>query len=131
MIAAPELIEIPGLADLIAPDPDPGTTLDDQPGRAPRNRAIRRLHSVGATLRGIGPGFRRRIRAAYRRLGGQCRPLNPGRRAILGEAIFAVENDLEHRQRLHPQVSILRTARNALYDDLGWNERLHLRHPTR
>ena len=115
----------PDLAALVAGF-DLGSYLDkgsaELPPTQPRNRRVRSQRSVGASLRGIGPTIRRHIRAAYRHQGGRCRPLNDRLRAQLAEAIFQVENELEHRQPRHPQVRILRTARNRLYDDLGWNE---------
>ncbi len=95
------------------PDPSPPTT---------RIRRVKTTHSVGQTLAPITPAWRRRVRAAYRQMGGAFRPLNDHRRAQLSEAIFQVENDLEHRSPNHPQVVALRTVRNRLSDDLGWNE---------
>ncbi len=62
------------------------------------------------------------IRTAFVALGGTFKLLNDDLRAILTEAIFKVENDLEHRQPKHPQVVAMRMVRNRLYDDLGWNE---------
>ncbi len=84
----------------------------------------RRKHcrTVGNTLSIASAYQRRLIRAAYRALGGTFTRLNDHRRALLSEAIFQIENDLEHRQAKHEQVAILRTIRNRLYDDLGWNE---------
>jgi hypothetical protein len=51
--------------------------------------------------------------------------LNPAKREILHDCIFAVEDRLESRgggQPDHPAVVALRTARNRVLDDLGWNE---------
>jgi hypothetical protein len=127
MFPAPEPYDSWPLSALIDPDPTEGSTPTESPRREPTNRRLRASRSVGGALRGIGPVYRRHIRAAYRRLGGRCRPLNPERRALLAEAIFTVEDDLEHRQRLNVQVAIMRAARNALYDDLGWNETPHRR----
>jgi hypothetical protein len=76
---------------------------------------------VGQTLVSIGPYWRTRIRSVYRHMGAVFKPLNQNRRALLSEAIFAIENNLEHRRGDHPQVVAMRSARNALYDDLGWN----------
>jgi hypothetical protein len=77
---------------------------------------------VSATLATVSPHFRSLICKAYRQLGGRRGRLNDHRRALLSEAIFQIENDLEHRQAKHAQVAILRAIRNHLYDDLGWNE---------
>jgi hypothetical protein len=63
-----------------------------------------------------------RIWQAYQAIGGRRGRLNDQRRALLSEAIFQIENDLEHRQPTHPTVRTLRAIRNRLYDDLGWNE---------
>ncbi|MFW5698710.1 MAG: hypothetical protein ACOCYN_02545 [Planctomycetota bacterium] len=87
-----------------------------------RIRRVKSTRSVRQTLVPLAPAWRRRVRAAYRQMGGEFQPLNPHRRALLAEAIFQVENDLEHRSPAHPQVVALRTVRNRLYDDLGWNE---------
>ncbi len=99
-----------------------GDTAKAFPHQQAGNRRVRTTHRVGSSLQGIGPTFRRRIRMAFGRLGGRCRPLNDDLRARLAEALFQIEDDLEHRQPRHPQVRLLRTARNRLYDDMGWNE---------
>ena len=83
---------------------------------------------IESTLATISASLKRQVRARYRAQVDRCSPLNQQRRACLSEALFAVENDLEHRQPRHPQVRVLRAVRNALYDDLGWNE--HADHST-
>lgn len=89
----------------------------------PRIRPNRKTcRSVGSALAGVGAHMRRKIRGAYRTLGGSFDYLNDQRRERLSEAIFRIENDLVHRQPGHPQVRRMRDARNRLYDDLGWNE---------
>lgn len=78
--------------------------------------------TYASTLRAMSGRVRARIWQAYQMLSGSRGRLNDQRRAILSEAIFLVENDLEHRQPQHPTVRALRAIRNDLYDDLGWNE---------
>lgn len=86
----------------------------------PRRPALCR--TLRSTLAPVSTWLKARIRAQYRTLVDQTTPLNPQRRFWLSEAIFAVENDLEHRQPSHPMVTVLRRVRNELYDDLGLNE---------
>lgn len=105
--------------------------LDEIPRPDPRIRPIRKTcRSAGSALAGVGAHMRRKIRGAYRSLGGTFDYLNDQRRELLSEAIFRIENDLEHRQPGHPQVRRMRDARNRLYGDLGWNEYAH-RHSER
>jgi hypothetical protein len=109
-------------------DPDPASDpgLDESPRPDHRIRPTRKTcRSAGAALAGVGAHMRRKIRGAYRSLGGTFDYLNDQRRELLSEAIFRIENDLEHRQPGHPQVRRMRAARNRLYDDLGWNEYAH------
>jgi hypothetical protein len=107
------------------------------PGSIPRTSAgtVERRRLICSAVRHVLAKVSRRIRAqviaTFRRLGGKRVYLNQHLRALLAEAVFAIENELEHRQRFHPQVAILRAARNALYDDLGRNEHQSHRHLTR
>ena len=79
--------------------------------------------AVGPVIRQLSSTIRQRVGRAYRRMNGGSYPrLNQQTRHILAEAIFEVENDLEHRLPDHQQVTKLRGVRNALYDDLGLNE---------
>jgi hypothetical protein len=70
-----------------------------------------------------------------KRKGFRFGPMNNGVREMLQDAIFAVENELEGTvgecdpNRLSPKmkkrkewVRQMRQARNAVLDDLGWNE---------
>lgn len=102
--------------------PDPTRDTSGAEFRSPTSHFRRSCRSVGATLRQLSPHLRHKVVAAYRASGGQRRPLNDRLRTLLSEALFQVENDLEHRQPHHPQVCRLRDARHRLYDDLGWNE---------
>ncbi len=95
---------------------------DSQPRLVPFSMPRKHCRTVGQTLRPLTPYQRHLVRAAFVALGGTFKHLNDDLRAILSEAIFKVENDLEHRQPKHPQVAAMRTVRNRLYDDLGWNE---------
>lgn len=80
---------------------------------------------VGATARGK---VRRIMREKLVAAGGDGRSLaamNDGRREMFADAIFAVENEIESRSGGmpdHPTVVALNTARNRVYDDLGWND---------
>jgi hypothetical protein len=108
----------------IAPDPIPEHPGGTSPCRIAAPRPSPRLCSrVSATLSTISPYMRTLVYEAFRLLGGKRGRLNDHRRELLSDAIFQVENVLEHRQPEHPQVQRLRAARNRLYDDLGWNER--------
>jgi hypothetical protein len=82
----------------------------------PRRRIAAR--SMGAALRPIGATWRSKVRRAYR---GPAKWGDEARRALT-VAIFEVENELEHRSPLNPQVAAMRAARNVLLDDLGENE---------
>lgn len=73
-------------------------------------------------LAGISKHSREQIYAEFQRLGGIRGKLNDHTRALLSEAIYAVEDDLEYRKPDDPQVRAMRRVRNWLYDDLGWNE---------
>jgi hypothetical protein len=103
------------------------------PEKIPRRicspRRVRAVRSLRRALSGISSTYRRRIRQRFLGAVGSYRPLNDELRATVADAIFEVENDLEHRQRQHPQVAIMRAARNRLYDDLGWNEYRKARRP--
>ena len=77
--------------------------------------------SVGAALRPIAGTYRRRIKAAFLLAHG-VGPLNDERRIALEDAIFQVQNDLEHRSPKHPQVAVMNAVRNVLLDDAGVNE---------
>lgn len=78
--------------------------------------------TLSKTLAPINSHYKSQVLKLYRHLTDKVAPLNPKRRFWLAEAIFKVENDLEHRQPKHPQVAAMRMVRNRLYDDLGWNE---------
>ena len=78
--------------------------------------------TLSKTLKPINRCLKSKVLATYRSLTDRAAPLNQQRRFWLAEAIFKVENDLEHRQPKHPQVAAMRMVRNRLYDDLGWNE---------
>jgi hypothetical protein len=92
-------------------------------------RTCRPRQTYASTLRSLSGRMRSRIWQAYQALGGTRGRLNDQRRAILSEAIFQIENDLEHRQPDHPTVRTLRAIRNRLYDDLRWNEYPRRRQP--
>lgn len=81
--------------------------------------------NLGSTLRFISGTYRRQIRTLYLATYTET-TLNDERRKALENAIFAVENELEHRSPTHPQVAIMRAVRNVLLDDipahLGGNE---------
>lgn len=82
-----------------------------------------KLKSMRAYLKPLKSShFRQAIFAeAKKRMSGAY--MNPVNREALAEAVFVVENDLEHRRgRDYPPVAVLRSIRNHLYDDLGWNE---------
>lgn len=98
---------------------DAGTPTPDHPGE---RRPCRPRQTYASTLRSLSGRMRSRIWRTYHALGGRRGRLNDHRRALLCEAIFHIENDLEHRQPDHPTVRTLRAIRNRLYDDLGWNE---------
>ena len=82
--------------------------------------------SVNQTLRPLSSRFKREVLKAFRTKYGSLGPLNDEKRKFLEDAIFAVENELEHRSHDHPQVAIMRAVRNCLLDDLpassGGNE---------
>ena len=79
--------------------------------------------NVRGVLRGISASYRKRIRAGYLAKGGAFKYLNNDLRGLLAEAIFEVENESEYRLgSKDPRIVALRSARNDLYDDLGWNE---------
>ncbi len=105
----------------------PGTDAEHVYTRSPCRIAAPRpsprlCQRVSATLATVSPHMRSLVYEAYRWLGGRRGRLNDHRRELLSDAIFQVENVLEHRQPEHPQVCRLRDVRNRLYDDLGWNE---------
>jgi len=53
------------------------------------------------------------------------RPLSDELRNLLADAIFIVEDEIEHRangQRHHAMVDALNAIRNRIYDDIGVNE---------
>ena len=122
-IDLPETVEFQGCNDDKNGDPLLGYPADVLNCRLLRKPTVRkRCLSVGGTLASVGVHQRSKIRAVYRRQGGSFTRLNDKLRALLSEAIFKVENDLEHRQPTHSQVAAMRQVRNRLYDDLGWNE---------
>lgn len=90
--------------------------------------------NLGSTIRPISGTYRRQIRSLYLAKVSET-TLNDERRKILEDAIFAVENDLEHRSGpSHPQVVTMRAIRNVLLDDIpaekGGNETwAHIRWP--
>ena len=100
------------------PDPADGPTPPDhRAGRCP----CRPRQTYASAVRALSGRMRSRIWQAYQLLGGSRGRLNDQRRATLSEAVFHIENDLEHRQSDHPTVRTLRAIRHRLYDDLGWN----------
>lgn len=103
-------------------DPAEGCRPHLMPMLTPRRPC--RCRTLTKTLTAITPYFKGRVLAFYRSMTDRVAPLNTERRFWLSEAIFQVENDLEHRQPQHPQVQVLRMVRNRLYDDLGLNEPL-------
>lgn len=54
--------------------------------------------------------------------------LNKEKRILLSEAIFIVENEIEHKSggnhhlSTQKRVDELRNARNIIYDHIGWND---------
>ncbi len=96
------------------------TWLDTSPG--PKARSPRQCLRAQVVLAKIGAHYRQRIYTEYRLRGGDSMRLDDHRRVLLSEAIYAVEDDLEYRRPNDPEVCAMRTARNDLYDDLGWNE---------
>lgn len=89
--------------------------------------------SVNKTLKAISSTYKKRIKKDYRDRGGSCKRLTEDLRGFLAEAIWSVEEPLEHSINERggliaegaaggKQVLAMRAARNALYDDLGHNE---------
>jgi hypothetical protein len=115
----PSMADTDATADGIPTTPSARTTTTDQP--AERRRCQPR-QTYARAIRHLSGHMRSRIWQAYHAIGGRRGRLNDHRRALLSEAIFQIENDLEHRQPAHPTVRTLRAIRNRLYDDLGWNE---------
>jgi hypothetical protein len=118
-------VPVPILADSdLASGAMPSTPTATTPPRDPpaERCPCRPRQTYASTLRTISGRMRSRIWRVYTALGGRRGRLNDQRRAILSEAIFQVEDDLMHRQPQHPTVRTLRSIRNRLYDDLGWNE---------
>ena len=97
----------------------PGDPRDPTP---PPGRLPRLSHHPEVLLAGIGEHYRRQIYDAFNRLGGSRGALHDRGRALLAEAIYAVEDDLEYRKPDDPNMRAMRTVRNWLYDDLGWND---------
>ena len=89
--------------------------------------------SVTKSLMGLSVRCRKKVKQAYLASGGAYGYLNEDRRGLLVEAIWSIEEPLEHSINERgglisegalggKQVLALRAARNALYDDLGHNE---------
>lgn len=96
--------------------------------------------NITAALRPLSPTYRGQVRDELRRRGLPVSgPLKPTLRKALEDAIFAVENELEHRSvahggSAHPAVTTMRCIRNVLLDEvpasMGGNEtHEHLRWP--
>ncbi len=75
--------------------------------------------TLGATLRPIPGTYRRKIKTAF---GAPPGRLTDPERVRLADAIFEVENELEHRSPQHEAVRTMRIVRNMLLDDAGVNE---------
>jgi hypothetical protein len=114
----PSMANTDATADGIPATPSARTTTTDQPAAT---RPCRPRQTYASIMRVLSEHLRGKVWRCYRDLGGKRGRLNDQRRAILAEAIFQIENDLEHRQPTHPTVRTLRAIRNR-YDDLGWNE---------
>jgi hypothetical protein len=91
---------------------------------------IKKCKSFVACTRAIkSPTYRSRVRRSYRQALGEAynNSLNDERRAILAECIWKQEDDLEQSvcrepwsHPMNPTIEAMRTLRNDLYDDLGW-----------
>lgn len=76
--------------------------------------------NVTAALRPLSTTYRRLVREELVRRGlPTSGPLNPARRKALEDAVFAVQNELEHRSHRHPQVAVMNAARNGLLDEIS------------
>jgi len=117
----PFLATTDATAGRIPTDPSSDTASPDQ---VVPTHTCQPRQSYASTVRPINCYSRSRVWRGYQALGGRRGRLNGHLRELLSKAIFLVENDLEHHQPNHPTVLLLRTIRNCLYDDLGWNEHL-------
>jgi len=80
--------------------------------------------SMSKLLRAIpSRSIRTCIRKEARRLGFIMGRIGRANKEILADAIFAVENEREHRKGPYdPIVCAMRAVRNQICDALGWNE---------
>lgn len=93
-------------------------------------------NSMSKYLRALkSPKYRAKIRKEAVRRGFRFGRIGDSEKEILQDAIFTVENDLEHQVGEYPPgeegdvtrrrrewVGQMRAARNQVLDDLGWNE---------
>lgn len=79
-------------------------------------------HSVCACLKPLTPHYRGKVQKHYKAMGGKYGRFNNEVRAMLSEAIFKVEDEIDYSTVKNSQSYILAFIRNSLYDVLGWNE---------
>lgn len=88
--------------------------------------------TLGSVLRGLPDQIRSDVIAEWRKRGGSVQAWDRAAKLALSEAIFSVENELEHKLAMtgaiapsSPRFGTVRrlnAARNVLLDDLGENE---------
>lgn len=88
--------------------------------------------SLTKVMKDVKPSFKAKVYKVYDRMleenGLSGRNLNNNnKRHLLSEAIFEIENELEHNRaehniNSHVYVKSLRDARNYLYDYMGYND---------
>lgn len=93
----------------------------------PETRTDARTSSATDALGGVREVHAAKVRATFRELGGRFSTWDDASRLLLVEALFGVENDLEHRQAAMPprerhDVHTLHAARLRLERELGWAE---------